>query len=293
MKEIKQKNLDEMIIKYKETKSESILEELYNNYSKLIYKIAFSILKNKEDSEDIVQKVFIKIFNMPKEQLPINNSTSWLYTVTKNEAISLIRSKKKSINIENIYEIVEDNNPTDNIIEKEDFNKLISNLNENEKEIVSLKIISNLSFKEIAKLVNEPISTVKWRYYKSIYKLKIIIGNLGMFIIAFVIGIKTLFKTEKIKMQEARDENILDNQNTLLNNEIKSIIQDVRENNQNSDDINLDNEVTNTSTIQPDNINVKINPLGVTFICISIFFLITTTIFFIKNQLKLKKKTSK
>ena len=230
---------------------------------------------------------------MPKEQLPINNATSWLYTVTKNEAISLIRNKKNTINIDNLYEIVEDNKQINEIIEKDEFNRIISNLKEKEKEIVSLKIISNLSFKEIGKLLKEPTSTVKWRYYKSIYKLKIILGNLGMFIIAFVIGIKTLFKKEKIEIQEAKDESGFNSLNILQEDETKSVIQDVRESNENADYINVDNEVTNTTIIQPDNINEMINPLGATFICISIVFLIPTIFFLKKAQLKLKKKTSK
>ena len=60
------------------------------------------------------------------------------------------------------------------------------------KEIVALKILSNFSFEEIGKFLNEPVETVKWRYYKAIYSLKAILGNLAMFIVSFIIGVKVL-----------------------------------------------------------------------------------------------------
>ena len=162
MKKINEKELKELFIELKND-NKIVFEKLYNKYNKLVYGIAFSILKNKEDSEEVVQNVMSKLYNLDKSKLPISKEASWLYTVTKNEAISIIRKTDKEINLEDIYEI-DNNNEIEDIIDKENFNKLISNLNEKEKEIISLKVISNLSFKEIEKLIGEPINTIKWRY---------------------------------------------------------------------------------------------------------------------------------
>lgn len=49
----------------------------------MIYGIAFSILKNKEDSEDVVQIVFSKLYVLDKEKLPKEKEATWLYSVTK------------------------------------------------------------------------------------------------------------------------------------------------------------------------------------------------------------------
>ena len=54
------------------------LDDLYCKYNKLIYNIVFSILKNRENSEDIVQIVFMKIFQMDKNKLPTTNESTWL-----------------------------------------------------------------------------------------------------------------------------------------------------------------------------------------------------------------------
>lgn len=80
-------------------------ENLYKKCNKLVYSIAFSILKNKENSDDIVQIVFSKIYTLDKNKLPTNKEISWLYTLTKNETLNLLRSRKEEINIEDIYYI--------------------------------------------------------------------------------------------------------------------------------------------------------------------------------------------
>ena len=106
--------------------------------------------------------------------------------------INFLKKKKNDMPIDKIYEISDDNSELNKVIDNIEFNKLISKLNDKEKEIISLRILSNFSFEEIAKLLKEPVGTVKWRYYKSIYSLKAILGNLAMFIVSFTIGIKTL-----------------------------------------------------------------------------------------------------
>lgn len=102
MKKINEEELKELFIELKND-NKIVFEKLYNKYNKLVYGIAFSILKNKEDSEDVVQNVMSKLYNLDKSKLPIYKETSWLYTVTKNEAISIIRKKDKEINLEDIY----------------------------------------------------------------------------------------------------------------------------------------------------------------------------------------------
>ena len=169
MSKINEKELKELFNDVRDAKT---FEKLYSKYNNLVYGIAFSILKNRPDSEDVMQIVFAKIYSTKKEKMPTKKQASWLYTLTKNEAISLLRKKKKYVDIENVYEIPSDNNEIEKVIDKEEYTRLMEKLSAKEREIVSLKIISNLSFEQIGKLLNEPTGTVKWRYYKSVHTLK-------------------------------------------------------------------------------------------------------------------------
>lgn len=295
MKKINEKELKELFIELKND-NKIVFEKLYNKYNKLVYGIAFSILKNKEDSEDVVQNVMSKLYNLDKSKLPISKEASWLYTVTKNEAISIIRKTDKEINLEDIYEI-DNNNEIEDIIDKENFNKLISNLNEKEKEIISLKVISNLSFKEIEKLIGEPINTIKWRYYNSIYKLKQLLTNATMFIITFIVGIFTIKNKNKITNHVSQDSVNQENEN--YRNEASSPTLDkdkVDTENNLKGDAEVENDTIIQETVVEAEIIEKENYLGIGILSISTIFLIVTIItliFFKKYQLKSKVKTSK
>ena len=299
MGKINVKELEELFIEIKYG-NKIAFEKLYNNYNKLIYNIAYSILKNKQDAEDIVQIVFEKLYLIDKEKLPNRNESSWLYSITKNETINYLKRNKNNIDLDSIYNIEDDNNEINKIIDQDNYNRLISKLNNKEKEIISLKIISNLSFEEIGKLLKEPTGTIKWRYYKAVNTLKILLSNLGMFIITFVIGIKTLFN-KKVSDKVEQDKTIGNNtteqtgENTNaetkkgqenLKDEVKSDISESQDN-ETKDEINI--------IIQPTNTEI-INNSGVFILSISFIFFIVTIIFsiiFAKYQLKLRKKLSK
>lgn len=300
MNKIDEKELRELFIEIKHN-NKIAYERLYTKYNKLIYGIAFSILKNREDSEDIVQTVFTKLYKIDKSKLPDRKEASWLYIMAKNEAITYLRKKNNNIDLESIYDIEDKDNEINNIIDKVQFNRLISGLNDKEKQIISLKIIANLSFDEIGKLLGEPTGTIKWRYYKGVHTLKLLLSNLGMFIVTFVIGIKTIHNkkiSDKVEQEVTiKDNQIEQNQENINKETTKSEIQEslkdeTTSNTNESQKENLNEEISITE--QPN--EKQINNYGIGILSISSIFLIITitfTIIFLKYQLKRNKKTSK
>lgn len=281
------KELKNLFAKIKNNNN-TAFEELYSKYSKLIYKIAYSILKNKSDAEDVMQLVFEKIYSMDKENLPTKNETSWIYSVTKNETLNYFKSNRNNINLDDIYEIEDNNQEISKIIDQENYNRLISKLNDNEKEIISLKIISNFSFEEIGKILNMPTGTVKWRYYKAINTLKLLLSNLTMFIISFISSIYALKSTKKI-ISPIQEENVIENIVIAADENQKQQYEKSENTQQNSQ------EEINTTIIEETNEN-EVNYHAIGLMGISTVFLMLTIIFsiiFAKYQLKLKKNLSK
>ena len=266
------------------------IENLYKKYNKMRYGVAFGILKNKEDSEDIVQTVFSKLYTIDKEKMPKDKEATWLYTVTKNEALLFLRKKSDAYDLEQVYNVENQNNEINELIDKENYNQLINKLDSKEKEIVSLKVISNFSFKQISELLGEPTGTVKWRYYKSIYALRLILSNLGMSIITFVLGIVSFKKTNKtpngvINQEEMHDKNENKNEESM-NDSFK----------EENDEIKTDEEIKENTTTQEIIIENNVNYLGYGIMSISAVFLTLTIIFAIilkKHQLNSRKKSSK
>ena len=284
---IKAKELKELFNQIK-SNDDTAFEEFYTKYNKLIYKIAYSILKNKSDAEDITQIVFEKIYSMDKENLPTKNETSWIYSVTKNETLNYFKSNRNNINLDDIYEIEDNNQEISKIIDQENYNRLISKLNDNEKEIVSLKIISNFSFEEIGKILNMPTGTVKWRYYKAINTLKLLLSNLTMFIISFISSIYALKSIKKI-ISPIQEENVIENIVIAADENQKQQYEKSENTQQNSQ------EEINTTIIEETNEN-EVNYPAIGLMGISTVFLMLTIIFsiiFAKYQLKLKKNLSK
>ena len=293
MLKIDEKELKELFIELK-CGNKKAFENLYTKYNRLVYGIAFSILKNKTDSEDIVQTVFSKIYEINKEKLPTNKEASWIYTLTKNETITFLRKRENYISLENIYEIEDNDNEINNIIDRDSYNRLISKLNNKEKQIISLKILGNFSFKEISKLLNEPSGTVKWRYYKAVNTIKMLLSNLGMFIVTFIIGLKTLFNKNKMnRVEEQATDNKTENE-TLDRTEEK--IEEDTSKSETSDFQDKYKEESKSQIMEEENNkqesivineteNNTINYYGIGFLSISAIFLIITIIcatFFIK-----------
>lgn len=307
MRNINKEELHETFIEIA-NKNEEEFNKLYEKYKSLVYAISFSILKNKEASEDVVQIVFSKIWNMKKENLPTVNEASWLYSLTKNETLNVLRKEKDAVSINDVYYIKDDEDLND-ITDKDTYNRIISKLDKKEQEIVSLKILSELSFREIAGILNMPIGTVQWKYYKALHTLKILIGNLSMFIVAITVFIanKTVFKNrkkvvnEEVK-QEEQEEYRKDEESTSKDNDnsqesTNKETEDIKEN------LKLENEMLGdnaTNNEVKEQINVEeisnLNKIDIGILSVSGIFLTITIIFsiiFVKHQQNRKKKVSK
>ena len=283
-----EKELEKLFKEMKQENNQS-MQKLYEKYKALVYGVAFSILKNKEDSEDIVQIVFLKIFRLEKEKLPTNNAATWIYSVTKNETFNFLKSKKEELNIDELYYITSENKELNEIIEIDSYNKMIAKLPIKEQEIISLKILSGLSFKEISGVLGIPIGTVQWKYYKGVHTLKLLLSNLSMFIImmmAFVLKKQPVRK--KQSNQEEMKEDVIDNS-----------AESSREEAFKKDETNIteDTEVTTDRIeITETESNPRMDIVDIGIFSISSIFLMATIIFFIifiKHQQKTRKKLSK
>lgn len=282
----------------------------YKEYYSLIYGIVFSILKNKENTEDVVQEIFMKIYNLDKTKLPEKGTLSWIYTVSKNETFNYLRRKKQEVNIDDIYELQEESSEIEEIIDIHTYNKIISGLTEKEKEIVSLKILSNLTFKKIGQMLQMPTATVQWRYYKAVNSLKISLGNLALSIITFILlvirkeNIKSIdnksdkkeqnsdFESSENKKQDS--EHIVNIESAIRDDKSESTKDETQEKYDSNHNGVFDVPTGTTNTLSVKSVSADVTEpvlIGISgiFLIISIIF----AIFFCKHQQKRNKKTSK
>ena len=135
---------------------------IYENYRARMEQTAIRILKNQSDAEDAVQNAFVqiirhfeKINSIPCEELPF-----WIISIVKNEALMIIRKRKRAVQFEDWEEglvAAEDVTGYHELVE------LVSKLPETYRAVLEMKIMLGYSDKEIAKHLNISETAVSTR----------------------------------------------------------------------------------------------------------------------------------
>jgi len=153
------------------------MEEIYKNYSRLVYNYLFRLTNNIELSEELTQETFysaIKGINNFRGESSIN---VWLCQIAKNKWIDYL-SKNKKINIipidENIEKVISNNYIEEEILTKEErisLYKKIHTLDINTREVIYLKL-KDFTFKDIGNILEKSEEWARVTFYRAKVKLK-------------------------------------------------------------------------------------------------------------------------
>lgn len=152
------------------------VEELYNTYFHDIYMFLISVTGNEDLSQDLTQETFFKAMKSIDSFRGECSVRSWLCQIAKNLYISHCRKNKK------IDSSAETETITDNSISLEDrlddkqqavqIHKILHGIEEPYKEVFSLRIFGELSFKQIADIFDKTESWARVTFYRA--KVKIV-----------------------------------------------------------------------------------------------------------------------
>ncbi len=171
-------------------KDSKSFETLVLKYEKLVFSIAYRMMGNKEDAEDVSQIVFIKIYNKLDTYIPGQSFKAWVGTITTNTCIDEIRKNKnkKTLSTDMVFEGEENDfsinleskepTPLDELLDKERRQIILESIGELKKssrELIILRDINDLSYEDIALHLDMKLGTVKSKISRSRLKLKNII----------------------------------------------------------------------------------------------------------------------
>ena len=152
-------------------------EFIKKNQNRLV-RHAFFRLGNRQEAEDIVQEVMIRIYRIKESKRHIEKATSYAFQMVFNACVDNLRKKAKN-NFEQLNGkevlVIDDSNRESEIIAREEFlriNKLLSTIPAEQAEVLRLRIIDEMSFVEIAEIMNVPVTTIKSRFSYGIIKLR-------------------------------------------------------------------------------------------------------------------------
>lgn len=154
----------------------SALHEVYEAYIGYIYTIVFQTVSNREDAEDVTSEFFIKLWRLADTYRGGNGHRAWMAAIARNMAVDLLRRTKREVLTDDFADTVTEDAPKDSleqeVLSDVSLKQALDMLKPNEREVVHLKIMGDMTFKEIADILKIPLGTVTWRYQNAIKKLR-------------------------------------------------------------------------------------------------------------------------
>ncbi len=148
-------------------------KELYLLMFDSLFHFSYSFVKSKQVAEELVSDVFIKLWQIRTQLNAVDSLKLYLFGITKNFSLSYLARASKNLSIQldeinldeiNIESVIEFKNPEDLCISKEtikDVMQAIQNLPPQCQIIFSLVKVEGLKYKEVAKLLNISVFTVR------------------------------------------------------------------------------------------------------------------------------------
>ena len=152
------------------------LRAIHKEYGPGLYRYALALTCSVEDAQDAVQEVFARISRQSKRFTEVRNVRAYLFSATRNAAYSILRGRRRcealhdAICIDLAAACAPPTRPVSATIIV--VREAIGQLSIEQREVLVLKILDQMTFKEIAETVHAPMNTVAGRYRYGIEKLR-------------------------------------------------------------------------------------------------------------------------
>jgi RNA polymerase sigma-70 factor (ECF subfamily) len=154
---------------------------LLSRYEKSVFNYAVRMTGNSHDGSDLMQEIFVSVFNSLDSYHGTGAFRSWLFRIAHFRCMDFSRRKKPDVgldevpNIEQIPELTTGSTPETSMQDKQSQRQvraLMQSLSVNQRLVVELKFFSQFTFEEIAQQLDVSSNTVKSRLYAALANLK-------------------------------------------------------------------------------------------------------------------------
>lgn len=181
-------DLSGLFLSYREEGNVSAFQEIMDVLYGPIFNYLLRLLRNREDAEDALQDVWLKVINQSRNYNEQGQFTSWVYRIAHNHCLDIFRRRGRKKEDTGYFEdddadildrfASDDISPRDKVAEIERLTILeeaIGKLPEAIREVYLLRAVHDIPFKEIAEIQNAPLGTVLSRMHQAVQYLKKII----------------------------------------------------------------------------------------------------------------------
>ena len=160
-------------------------EQLVQRHVNRVYTIVYRVVNNKEEAEDITQEVFVKVFNGLKKFDQKSAFSTWLHRIATNSALDAFdRLKKQSRNTSTVSNRADGEDavdvltlqpsptpgPEENVVQselRECIHRVLKSLELDHRRVLLLRDFEDLSYDEIADVLQAKLSAVKMRIHRA------------------------------------------------------------------------------------------------------------------------------
>jgi RNA polymerase sigma-70 factor (ECF subfamily) len=160
---------------------------LYDRYRQMVFRTALVITGDQEAAGDLLHDVFLRLYRFADHIMPQRPLEPWLYRMTANLAYTWIKRNSRLLRpLDDLTEWLvgpAKNSPYEMIEQRDDWDRVqraVSNLPFQQRVVVVLYYLNDLSLEEIAEILDVPVGTVKSRLHYGRQALKKRLGLLGL-----------------------------------------------------------------------------------------------------------------
>lgn len=153
-------------------------QKLLLDYQKPLYSHIRTIVLSHDDTDDVLQNTFVKVFQHLKNFKGESKLFSWMYRIATNEALSFInqKAKKNGISSETLQNKVIDNLASDPYFDGNEIqiklHKAIAALPEKQQLVFKMKYFEELKYEEISEIVGTSVGALKASYHIAVKKIE-------------------------------------------------------------------------------------------------------------------------
>lgn len=184
-------NENELLIKVAEG-DKSAFSTLFNHYQKFVFSFGCKLMRSEETAEEIVQDVFVKIWEGRDKLRTIDNFAGYLNILVRNHSFNLLRrlAHRQKVREDILIPLSEEDNSTQHIIDYREtlriLEEVLDNLPEQQRTVYSLCHLDGLKYEEAAAKMNISIATVH-------YHMKLALKNIRLHLVKNGLSYQMLF----------------------------------------------------------------------------------------------------
>lgn len=170
---------EEFIKQLLDTKTQNeAFKKLLLTYQKPLYNHIRNIILNHDDTNDVLQNTFIKVFQNLKKFKGESKLFSWMYRIATNEALNFLNKKAKKVGVssETLQNKTIDNLKSDSYFDGNDIqiklHKAIVTLPEKQQLVFKMKYFENLKYEQISEILGTSVGALKASYHHAVKKIE-------------------------------------------------------------------------------------------------------------------------